>query len=82
MLLLRRKVHVAGTGRYVAVVLAVWRRPRIMDISRTIEQDSEMMRLQLLGDPGLMRQLQEVCAFWYIFNPLPYMPSSDSTRNS
>ncbi|KAF8231383.1 hypothetical protein L208DRAFT_69008 [Tricholoma matsutake] len=26
---------------------------------RTVEQDSEMMRLQLLGDPNLMRQLQE-----------------------
>lgn len=37
MLLLRRKVSVAG---------------------RTLEQDAEMMRLQLLGDPELMRQLQ------------------------
>lgn len=27
---------------------------------RPIEQDSEMMRLQLLGDPGMMRQLDEV----------------------
>lgn len=26
---------------------------------RTIEQDTEMMRLQILGDPNLMRQLQE-----------------------
>lgn len=40
LLLLRRKVPVAGTDR-------------------TIEQDSEMMRLQLLGDPSLMRQLQQ-----------------------
>jgi len=38
MLLLRRKVQVAG---------------------RTMEQDSEMMRLQVLGDPNLMRELQE-----------------------
>ncbi|KZP13433.1 hypothetical protein FIBSPDRAFT_869260 [Athelia psychrophila] len=38
MLLLRRKVQVAG---------------------REIAQDSEMMRLQVLGDPNLMRQLQE-----------------------
>ncbi|KIM74979.1 hypothetical protein PILCRDRAFT_688772 [Piloderma croceum F 1598] len=38
MLLLRRKVQVAG---------------------RTMEQDAEMMRLQILGDPILMRQLQE-----------------------
>lgn len=27
---------------------------------RTAEQDSEMMRLQILGDPELMRQLQQV----------------------
>lgn len=26
-----------------------------------MEQDSEMMRLQILGDPNLMRQLREVC---------------------
>jgi len=38
MLLLRRKVSVAG---------------------RTLEQDSEMMRLQVLGDPALMLQLQQ-----------------------
>lgn len=38
MLLLRRKVQVAG---------------------RTVGQDAEMMRLQILGDPNLMRQLQE-----------------------
>jgi DNA damage-inducible protein 1 len=38
MLLLRRKVNVAG---------------------RTIEQDSEMMRLQVLGNPDLMRQLDQ-----------------------
>jgi len=27
---------------------------------RTVERDAEMMRLQILGDPSLMRQLQEV----------------------
>ncbi|KAI0658688.1 hypothetical protein C8Q70DRAFT_182252 [Cubamyces menziesii] len=37
MLLLRRKVQVAG---------------------RAVEQDAEMMRLQLLGDPALMAQLR------------------------
>ncbi|KAL1946506.1 hypothetical protein VTO73DRAFT_14610 [Trametes versicolor] len=37
MLLLRRKVNVAG---------------------RSVEQDAEMMRLQLLGDPALMAQLR------------------------
>jgi len=39
MILLRRKVNVAG---------------------REIERDAEMMRLQVLGDPNLMRQLHEV----------------------
>lgn len=39
MLLLRRKVNVAG---------------------RSGEQDSEMMRLQLLGDPNLMNQIRQV----------------------
>ena len=28
--------------------------------TRMVEQDAEMMRLQLLGDPALMRQLQQV----------------------
>jgi len=41
MLLLRRKINVAGISG-----------------SREIEQDAEMMRLQVLGDPNLMRQLQ------------------------
>jgi hypothetical protein len=31
-----------------------------MTSDRSIEQDSEMMRLQILGDPQLMAQLQEV----------------------
>ncbi|KAI0806882.1 aspartyl protease-domain-containing protein [Fomes fomentarius] len=39
MLVLRKKVHIAGTGR-------------------SMEQDAEMMRLQILGDPALMAQLQ------------------------
>ena len=30
------------------------------DSSRPIEQDAETMRLQILGDPRLMAQLQEV----------------------
>ncbi|KAI0741480.1 hypothetical protein C8Q80DRAFT_138510 [Daedaleopsis nitida] len=41
MLVLRKKVHIAGTGR-------------------AMEQDSEMMRLQVLGDPALMNQLRQV----------------------
>lgn len=33
----------------------------LMDVLyRTVEQDAEMMRLQILGDPELMRQLREV----------------------
>jgi hypothetical protein len=30
---------------------------------RTVEQDTEMMRLQLLGNPDLMRQIQEARSF-------------------
>ena len=57
MLLLRRKVSVAGQCVYL--VLSPY------DVSqhverRTLEQDAEMMRLQLLGDPNLMQQLQRV----------------------
>jgi hypothetical protein len=29
-------------------------------LNRNIPQDSEMMRLQLLGNPDVMRQLEEV----------------------
>jgi len=39
ILLLRRKLNVAGT-------------------SESMQQDAEMMRLQILGDPNLMRQLE------------------------
>lgn len=41
MLLLRRKVNVAGISG-----------------SREVERDAEMMRLQILGDPNLMRELE------------------------
>jgi len=41
MLLLRRKINVAGSSG-----------------SREIEQDAETMRLQILGDPNLMQQLE------------------------
>jgi len=34
-------------------------RRKVTVAGRTIEQDAEMMRLQLLGDPELMRQLRE-----------------------
>ena len=35
-------------------------RRKVQVAGRTIEHDSEMMRLQLLGDPELMRQMREV----------------------
>ena len=40
-------------------------------LNRAAEQDAEMMRLQILGDPELMRQLQEV-------RPPPSLPFSHS----
>ena len=38
--------------------------------SREIEQDAEMMRLQVLGDPNLMRQLELV----RLCHPLTLLP--------
>ena len=56
MLLLRRKVTVGG--RYARpcrdLITAT------DDGSRTVEQDAEMIRLRILGDPNLMRELREV----------------------
>ncbi|KAF7965060.1 hypothetical protein HWV62_712 [Athelia sp. TMB] len=44
-----------GVGENAMLLL----RRKVQAGGRTIAQDSEMMRLQLLGDPNLMRQLQE-----------------------
>lgn len=57
MLLLRRKVATVA-GRYIPSSSAIFLTAQIY--SRPVEQDAEMMRLQLLGDPDLMRELQEV----------------------
>lgn len=59
LLLIRRKVTVAG--RYETMFNASF--VATESRNREMEQDSEMMRLQILGDPELMRQLREVrCA--------------------
>lgn len=44
-----------GIGEEAMLLL----RRKVVVAGRTVEQDSEMMRLQILGDPQLMRQLQE-----------------------
>lgn len=44
-----------GVGNDAVLVL----RRKVTVAGRAAEQDSEMMRLQILGDPELMRQLQE-----------------------
>ena len=67
VLLLRRKVTVAG--RYVvssqynhaSILISIF-----IQSLRSMEQDSEMMRLQILGDPRLMHQLREVCVVCYL----------------
>lgn len=41
-----------------------------MGIGRAIDQDAEMMRLQLLGDPVLMSQLQQASCFFFFFSYL------------
>ena len=50
---------VEGTRRrnLPAVVLLI----DAISSDRSIAQDSEMMRLQILGNPQLMAELQEVC---------------------
>ena len=66
MLLLRRKVHVPGTSRCVRILSAslVWgglgAMKGVLRGCRAVEQDAEMMRLQILGDPQLMGQLRQV----------------------
>jgi hypothetical protein len=43
-------------------------------LSRTAEQDAEMIRLQVLGNPHLMRELQSVLRFHScIFDILPHV---------
>ena len=63
MLLLRKKVHIAGTNRCVSpppLSLDVHAEKGSFVRSRSMEQDAEMMRLQILGDPALMAQLRQV----------------------
>lgn len=72
LLVLRRKVQVAGSDRYALRLITVFDMNQSKCFaSRTIEQDSEMMRLQLLGDPSLMAQLESVrvcCTGGVLFN--------------
>lgn len=66
MLLLRKKINVAGMrvhGYHLCSTFANVSRLLHSSGSREIEQDSEMMRLQVLGDPALMRQLEHVCPY-------------------
>lgn len=52
----KKTLHDYGVGAQAMLLL----RRRVMSASgRPIEQDSEMMRLQILGNPDLMRQLQQ-----------------------
>ena len=63
MLLLRRKINVAGMR--VHVYLLCHTLDNVLHLfnssgSREIERDAEMMRLQILGDPNLMQELERV----------------------
>lgn len=63
MLLLRRKINVAGMrvhGYLLCPTLDNVLRLVNSSGSREIERDAETMRLQVLGDPNLMRQLESV----------------------
>ncbi|KAH7931156.1 hypothetical protein BV22DRAFT_483 [Leucogyrophana mollusca] len=56
------KATVAECGVQDKAMLLLRRKVAMAPGGRQIEQDSEMMRLQILGDPALMRQLQQVRA--------------------
>jgi len=63
MLLLRKKINVAGMRVYGYHLRSTFVNVPCLfhsSGSREIEQDSETMRLQVLGDPALMRQLEHV----------------------
>jgi hypothetical protein len=71
MLLLRRKVTVAGrcVGAFLPPLSILM---RFVFLPRTMEHDAEMMRLQLLGDPTTFRRIQEAspssCGFRRLLN--------------
>ncbi|KAJ8502336.1 hypothetical protein ONZ45_g11862 [Pleurotus djamor] len=53
------KATMTGLGVRGPSATLLLRRRVVNSVGQTIEQDAEMMRLQLLGDPDLMRQLQQ-----------------------
>jgi len=59
MLLFRRKVNVAGRC-FLADLGSHLGRCGAHLVSRAAEQDAEMMRLQILGDPNLMSLVRQV----------------------
>ena len=63
VLLLRRKVIVAG--RSVLVPVSFIHLSKLINASRTAEQDAEMMRLQILGDPRLMEEIRNASPPFY-----------------
>ena len=58
MLLLRRRVAVGG--RWAFGTHLNMKPHNAHKVSRRAEQDAETIRLQILGDPQLLRQLEEV----------------------
>ena len=63
MLLLRRKINVAGMRVHLCLLCRTLNNVLHLSNSsgsREIERDAEMMRLQILGDPNLMQELERV----------------------
>lgn len=63
VLLLRKKINVTGMLVHAYHLLAIIHNNLYFTCSsgsREIEQDAEMMRLQVLGNPDLMRELEHV----------------------
>ena len=59
LLLIRRKVNIAGRCVYNYCMIVIMF-SSFIKYHREAEQDTEMMRLTILGDPVLMNQLREV----------------------
>ena len=71
VLLLRRKVIVAGRSASCIMSEVVICPTKRTNANRTAEQDAEMMRLQILGDPRLMDEIRNASsALCYILSRL------------
>ncbi|PPQ69248.1 hypothetical protein CVT26_003660 [Gymnopilus dilepis] len=69
-----RELGLTGNNAMLAL------RRKVVAAGRAIEQDAEMMRLQLLGDPSLMAQLREASPYATLVACLWTNPQSNPAR--